>query len=345
MTFSQIGGEEGKMAEIEAKVEKRRQTRLSLSYFFSTRFLLRTTGLPVVVVLLCIIFAAIQPRFATFSNLQNVSRQASLLAIIATAQAFPILSGGFDISLGSQIAAVSIVSALATKQFDISLGFVTGILFGSLLGTINGFIIARFSVSPFVVTLGMMSFARGLALIITDGQPVFGMPSGFRYIGNEYVGPIPIPAIIAIAVFGMAYFILSHTRIGRYLYAIGGNAEAARLSGIHVSLYKMLAYTFCGFFTAIMAFVLSSRVDSGQPAIGAGAEMEAIAAVVIGGIALGGGQGSILNVVFGVIIISLLSNGLNLINVSSYLQLMTIGMVIVAAVVIDQLRHGEESGR
>jgi len=342
MKLAQIVGG-GKMAEIESTVEKQRQTRFALSDVFSTGFLLRTTGLPVVVILLCIIFAVIQPRFATFSNLQNVSRQASLLAIIATAQTFPILSGGFDVSLGSQIAAVSIVSTLVIKQIGMPLGFLAGIVFGSLLGTVNGFIIARFSVSPFVVTLGMMSFARGLALIITDGQPVFGMPPGFRYLGNQYFGPIPIPAIIAIVVFAVAYFILSRTRLGRYMYAIGGNAEAARLSGIHVSRYRMLAYTFCGFFTAIMALVLSSRVDSGQPAIGAGAEMESIAAVVIGGVALGGGQGSILNVIFGVIIISLLSNGLNLINVSSYLQLMTIGMVIVAAVVIDQLRHKESA--
>jgi ribose transport system permease protein len=334
-----------KVADLEAKIEKQGSNRLSLSNTFPARFLLRSTGLPVMVVLLCIIFAVIQPRFATFSNLQNVSRQASLLAIIATGQAFPIISGGFDISIGSQIAAVSIVFALVTKQLGIPLGIVAGILFGSILGTANGLIIARFHVSAFVVTLGMMSFARGLALIITDGQPVFGMPPGFRYIGNEYVGPIPIPAIIAIAVFIVAYFILSRTRIGRYMYAIGGNAEAARLSGINVSSYQMLAYTFCGFFAAIMAVVLSSRVDSGQPAIGGGAEMEAIAAVVIGGVALGGGQGSILNVIFGVIIISLLSNGLNLINVSSYLQLMTIGAVIAAAVVIDQLRHGKESIR
>lgn len=294
--------------------------------------------LPLIILLLVLAFSLAQPRFLSFQNAQNLSRQAALVAIIAAAQMFPIVSGGFDVSLGSQVAVVSVVTALAVLQFGILPGLAIGIVCGGLLGTINGWVIARYRVSPFVVTLGMLSFGRGLALLITDGNQVFGMPAGFRVLGTGYWGPVPLPVVVAVVLYLVCYFVLEWTRFGRYLYAIGANEEAARISGINVGLYKALAYTAAGLVTSLYAIVLSSRVDSGQPTMGQGDEMISIAAVVIGGVALGGGEGTIWNVVLGTAVMSLLSNGLNLVNVSSYVQLMVIGVVIVAAVVADQWR-------
>lgn len=295
--------------------------------------------LPAVIVLMVVITSVIQPRFATFSNLQNVSRQASFLAILAVAEMIPILTAGFDLSQGGIIGATSVVTAILTLDLGVLPGMIGGVIFGGLLGSVNGFAIAWFRISPFVVTLGMMSVARGMALIITNGQSIYGLPPSFKYIGTGYVGPVPIPVIVAALVFFFAHILLSKTRFGRYIYAIGGNEEAARLSGINVFKYKLLAYSFCGLLTGLAAVVFSSRVNSGEPNLGLGAALESIAAVVIGGVSLFGGEGRLLGVFFGVVVLSLLSNSLNLLNVSSYLQLMAIGAVIIVAVIIDQLRY------
>lgn len=295
-------------------------------------------GIPLAAVLLCVFFAIQEPRFATLDNGVNVARQFALLAVFAFAQAFPVLGGGFDISIGSQVGLASVVMALATQSWGLAAGLGMSVVAAGGVGVVNGLTISTFGVSPFVVTLGMLSFARGLALYISDGVPIYGFNDNFGFLGEGEIGPLSMPFIVATAVFVIGWIVLNRTTYGRHLYATGGNVEAARLAGIPVRRVKAISYILCGVITGIGAAVLTSRVDSGQPNLGTGLELEALAAVIIGGFALGGGEGRLGNVVWGAIIISILSNGLNLLRVSSYIQLMAIGVVIVTAVVLDGWR-------
>ena len=298
--------------------------------------------IPILILLLVVITAINQENFATFSNLQNISRQFSLLALIAVAQMFPILTAGLDLSQGGVIGAVSVLSTLAILEIGVIPGCILGILIGGLFGLINGSVVAIFNVSPFVVTLGMMSFSRGLALMITNGQSVYGLPDSFSYLGTEYIGPFPVPLIIAGFIFLISYFILHRTRFGRYIYATGGNEKAAKISGINVRLIKSCAYMYCGLLTGLASVVLSSRVNTGTPNLGLGASLEAIAAVVIGGVSLFGGEGKLWGVFLGVIVLSLISNSLNILNVNSYIQMMIMAMVIILAVIVDRFRYSRD---
>ena len=298
--------------------------------------------IPLLILLLVVITALNQKNFATFANLQNISRQFSLLALIAVAQMFPILIAGLDLSQGGVMGAVSVLSTMAMLQFGVVPGCILGILIGGGFGLVNGSLIAFFNISPFVVTLGMMSFTRGLALMITNGQSIYGLPDSFSYLGTEYVGPFPVPLLIAALIFILSFVILHRTRFGRYIYATGGNEKAARISGINVKLIKACTYMYCGLLTGLAAVVLSSRVNSGQPNLGTGAPLEAIAAVVIGGVSLFGGEGKLWGVFLGVIVLSLISNSLNILNVNSYLQMMIMAMVIILAVILDRFRYAKE---
>lgn len=323
---------------LEAKTESREG---SIDY----RSFLAKAGLPFALVAIFILLGLLEPLFWSGSNIQNIFRQISTLAIVAFAEAFPILVGGFDISIGSLVAAISVVTALAVLEFGLVGGMLIGLLMGAVMGTINGLVVTKLRVQPFIATLGMYSAARGLALLITDGQPVINMPEGFNFLGQGFIGPVPTPFIVAVVVFLVCNMILTKTRFGRYVYAIGGNEEASRLSGINVKRFKVLAYTVCGLITAVAAIILSSRVNSGQPNLGTGLELDAVAAVVIGGVTIGGGRGNMWGVVLGVIMIGILRNGLNLLNVSSYIQMITIGVVIVLAVVFDQIKSRYEGNK
>jgi len=298
--------------------------------------------IPFLILLLVLITAINQKNFATFSNLQNISRQFSLLALIAVAQMFPILVAGLDLSQGGVIGAVSVLSTLAMLEFGVIPGCILGILIGGLFGLTNGSLVSLFNISPFVVTLGMMSFSRGLALMITNGQSIYGLPDSFSYLGTEYIGPFPVPLIIAGFIFVISYVILRRTRFGRYIYATGGNEKAAKISGINVRLIKTSAYVYCGLLTGLASVVISSRVNSGQPNLGTGAPLESIAAVVIGGVSLFGGEGKLWGVFLGVVVLSLISNSLNILNVNSYLQMMIMAMVIILAVIVDRFRYAKE---
>ncbi|MFQ5912696.1 MAG: ABC transporter permease [Nitrospinota bacterium] len=303
------------------------------------RLLVGVGVLPIVIVILGVVFTYAQPRFFSQANLINVARQGSFLAIAACAQMFPILSGGFDLSVGSIFALVSVIMAQLTLDVGMAWGITVALFAACLVGLFNGLVISTFRVSPFVVTLGTLSAVRGVALILANGQPIFGLPKHFSFLGAGYVGAIPIPIIVGAAVFFVGYILLRWTRFGRYMYAIGGNEEAARVSGIHIKRYTTLAYVVCALLSGIAGAVLSSRVRSGQPTLGEGMELQSIAAVVIGGVALGGGAGTLPGVLYGTIILSVIQNGLNLMNVSTYLQYIVIGMIITLAVVFDRLRH------
>ena len=300
-------------------------------------------GLPLFIVLLAIVFAIIEPRFASTDNLKNVARQmASDLAIMASAQIFAILIGGIDVSIGSIVGGSSVITAYALQNMGLA-GMVAGVLFGILIGLLNGVIIARFQVAPFVATLGMLTAVRGWALTFTGGEPIFrDIPRSFMFLGIGYVGPVPIPVILAVVVLVAVSLVLKYTRLGRYIYAIGGNEEASRLSGINVTRYKIFAYMICGGLAGLTGVVLSSQINSGAPNLGELMELDAIAAVVIGGVALGGGRGNMIGVVMGVILLGILRNGLNLANVSPYTQLMVIGVVVILGVIVDKLRYRGE---
>jgi len=295
-------------------------------------------GLALVLIFLVAFFGIFNPRFFSIPNLIVVGRQSSFLVIIAFGQMFPILTGGIDLSVGSNVGLASVICAAATLSFGIGWGILAGIISGTIIGCINGTIISKFKVAAFIVTLGMLSIIRGFVLTITAGQPVFGLSNTFRFLGTGNIFQIPVPSLIAIGVVFFSYIILNKTRFGRYVYAIGGNKEAARLSGINVKAVEVLVYCYCGMIAGLYSVIMSSRVNSGQPNLGSGLELVAIGAVVIGGTSLYGGKGNVKGVLIGAIIMGIISNGLNLMRVSSFIQMMVNGLIIILAVIISQSR-------
>jgi ribose transport system permease protein len=231
------------------------------------------------------------------------------------------------------------------RSHGIALGVIAGLLAGTCVGFINGLLVTHLRVFPFIATLAMLSVLSGLALNLSGGVPVSGLPDSFGDFAYEVVLGVPAPVIIAIVVLIIAHITLRYTRFGRHLYAVGGNEEAARLSGIKINRVKVLAYVFCSFCAAVGSIVLTARVASGQPTLGVSLPLESVAAVVLGGVSLFGGRGSVVGVAFGVAFVSILSNGLNLLNVSSYTQMMVIGGALIVAVALDQMfvrRRGGE---
>jgi ribose transport system permease protein len=300
--------------------------------------------LPFLLVILFLIFSLAEGRFMTLSNMMNVSRQATYLSVVTAAQMLTILCAGFDLSVGSSVALTSIVSSMImvsipSPAVGMIAGIGAGILTATLIGLVNGVTIAVFRVSPFIVTLGMMSVAHGLALLLSGGVPIFNLPDPLNQVlGVGRVLGLPVPLIVAGAVVVVIHILLNHNRIGRYFYALGGNREAARLSGIAVRKYTCLAYVLGGALTGIAGIMLTARVASGEPNLGAELPLESIAAAVIGGVSLRGGEGNVLGAIFGAVLIVLIRNGMDLMNISSYLQMGVMGGLLIFAVVMDQLR-------
>lgn len=291
--------------------------------------------------LLVLVLSLLSPHFLTTENLLNITRQVAVNAILATGMTFVIISAGIDLSVGSVLALSGCVMAIALNA---GVGIFPGILLavgvGSLCGLANGFMTGYLRVPPFIATLGMMSIARGLALVVTGGYPIFELPEGFSYLGTGYLWDVlPVSLLFTFLVVVAAHFVLTRMKLGRYVYVIGGNEEAAVLSGVNVRATKMLIYTICGFLAGLASVVFVSRLNSAQPTAGIAYELDAIAATVIGGTSLFGGVGSIGGTVIGALIMGVLRNGLNLLNVSSFWQQVVIGVVIITAVYVDQLRH------
>ena len=291
--------------------------------------------------LLVLVLSLLSPHFLTTENLLNITRQVAVNAILATGMTFVIISAGIDLSVGSVLALSGCVMAIALNA---GVGIFPGILLavgvGSLCGLANGFMTGFLRVPPFIATLGMMSIARGLALVVTGGYPIFELPEGFSYLGTGYLWDVlPVSLLFTFLVVVAAHFVLTRMKLGRYVYVIGGNEEAAVLSGVNVRATKMLIYTICGFLAGLASVVFVSRLNSAQPTAGIAYELDAIAATVIGGTSLFGGVGSIGGTVIGALIMGVLRNGLNLLNVSSFWQQVVIGVVIITAVYVDQLRH------
>ena len=296
----------------------------------------RQMGTLIGLLFLILFFWILTPHFLTVSNLLNVAQQTSINAIIAVGLTFVIITAGIDLSVGSIMAfsGVVLASVLGTG-LPIPLAISAGLLIGLACGSINGLLIAYGKLPPFIATLGMMSVARGAALMYTNGRPISGFSNEFRFLANGEIFSIPISIIIMVLVYLIAHFILTKTRLGRYVYAIGGNEEAARLSGINVTFYKVIVYGICGLLSGLAAVILTARLNSAQPIAGIMYELDAIAATVIGGTSLLGGEGRVMGTLIGALIMGVLRNGLNLLGVSSFLQQTIIGSVIIIAVLVD----------
>ena len=290
-------------------------------------------------IVLCIALSVSSPYFATQNNLINIVLQAAINATLACGMTFVILTGGIDLSVGSVVAFAGILLGAMLKN-DVPLGAALfgGVLIGGICGLINGLLVTRINLPAFIATLGMMSIARGGALYLADGRAISGFSGKLNFIGSGTVLGIPVMILIMAATFAIGMFILRFTRAGRYIYAIGGNAEATRLSGINTNRYTVLVYIICGLTAGLAAILLTARLDSAQPVAGEGYELDAIAATVIGGTSMSGGEGRLSGTIIGALFIAVLNNGLNLLNVSSYIQQIVIGLVIICAVTFDRLR-------
>lgn len=296
-------------------------------------------GVGVSLLVLVVVFSSMQPLFFTTGNFLNISRQMAEPALLAMGQALAMIAGGFDLSIGAVMGLASTVLAFAVLKFGLVPGIFCGIALGAVVGLVNGVLIARFRLPPFIVTLGMLSFCRGLAYVMTGGMPILNLPDEFGYLGGTgQIAGVPIAVLIAIVMFFVLYVLLKRFKFGYNLYSIGGSESAARLAGINVMQVRILVYVLSGTLAALAAVLLSSRVNSGQPSLGEGAELLSVAAVIIGGVRLRGGQGSLAGVMLGVILLAVLSNGLNLINMSSYVQMLAIGLIVMIASVGSVIR-------
>jgi len=287
-------------------------------------------------VVLIIVLWILSPYFLKISNLLNIAQQTSINAIIAVGMTFVIISAGIDLSVGSILAFSGVVLAKSIQiGLPLPLAILMGLSMGLLCGWMNGILISYGRLPPFISTLGMMSVARGAALLFTKGRPISGFSGEFRFLASGEIFRIPMPVIIMILVYIVAHFVLTRTKLGRYTYAIGGNEEAAVLSGVNVKLCKTMVYGLCGMLSGLAAILLTARLNSAQPIAGIMYELDAIAATVIGGTSLSGGQGTILGTLIGAFIMGVLRNGLNLLGVSSFIQQIVIGSVIIIAVLVD----------
>ena len=285
---------------------------------------------------LCLTLWVATPHFLTVSNMLNVLEQTAINAIVAVGMTFVIISGGIDLSVGSVLAlsGIALGSALQAGA-SVPVAIALALAVGLGCGLVNGVLVTFGRLPPFIATLGMMSVARGAALMLAEGRPISGFDDGFRMLAAGRVLMMPAPVIIAGLIYAVAHFVLGHTVFGRATYAIGGNEEAARLSGVHVRYHKTAIYGVAGLMSAVAAVILTARLNSAQPTAGTMYELDAIAATVIGGTSLLGGEGTIMGALIGALIMGVLRNGLNLLNVSSFFQQVVIGVVIIGAVLVD----------
>ncbi|MBW8351722.1 ABC transporter permease [Bacillus sp. IITD106] len=291
-------------------------------------------------IILIVTFSLTSPDFLTTTNLLNITRQVSVIGLLSIAMTFVIVSGGIDLSVGSIVAVVSVISTGMMVEYGLSpiVAVLIGIIIGTLIGALNGILISTLNMSPFITTLGTMTLLRGVGYLYTGGYPIYGLPSSFSTLGQGYWGGIPVPTIILVLAIVMSVITLRKTRLGRHIYAIGGNEEAALHAGVRVKKIKFIVYMMSGLLCGIAALIASSRLGAGMPTLGVGYELQAIAAVIIGGAALTGGSGTITGTVIGALILGVLSNGLSLLSINSFVIEIISGIVIIIAVLIDQIR-------
>jgi ribose transport system permease protein len=301
-------------------------------------------GPSLALIMMFIVYSIASPYFLTGTNITNVLVQSAPLLILAAGQTFALLMGGLDLSQGSIISLVSVVTATIMMSHGIAPAAIVGLLSGSTVGVVNGILIGKARIQPFIVTLGMLYMIAGTALVVSDGSTIFGLPRPdvdiFFWFGGGFVGPLPVPLVIAVILVAAAYFVLGRTPIGRHIYAIGSNEQVAVMSGINVGRTKVFIYFMSGTFAAIAGFLLSGRVISGQPLLGSGdLLLQSIGAVIIGGTSIFGGRGGVLRTVLGVFVIAFMVNGLNLLAISTFTQQVIVGAIIILSAWANALRR------
>ena len=308
---------------------------LNMKYF--NKGFLKKISTIAFLLLVCIVFSLLSPQFLAVNNLSNIAVSACVNAVIAVGMTLVIITAGIDLSVGSVLALASVVMAtFMASGTPVALAVLIGLIIGCLCGILNGVLISLVHLQPFLVTLGTMSLIRGVALIYTNGQPITDLPKSFRSPIAGNAGVIPKPIIIAFLFAFIGYIILQHTRIGEYIFSIGGNEVATRFSGIDVNKYKIITYAISGVGAALAGIILAARVGASEPTAGQGYETNAIAAAAIGGASLAGGKGSIWGAVIGALILSALTNGLTILNVQSFWQQVATGAIIIIAVTFDK---------
>ncbi|MGE4454586.1 MAG: ABC transporter permease [Sphaerochaeta sp.] len=299
-------------------------------------------GIMLSLIVLCVIISILSPRFLTVANLTNVLSQATVSAIISVGEFLAILTAGIDLSIGSILAISIMMLGIfgVNMQMNPIMAILLALAVGTLIGFFNGILLTKLRLPhPFISTMGTKMIARGLALAVTAAQPISGFAPSIQYFGSGSLGPVPASVILVAVVYGIMFIFMTRTSTGRHIYAVGGNVEASRLSGINVHRVLLIVYSLSGFFAALAGLLLVGRVNAAYPLAGTDYETDAIAAVIIGGASFSGGVGKILNTVIGVLIIAVLRNGLNLLNVNSAYQTVAIGVVIILAVYLDVIRQ------
>jgi ribose transport system permease protein len=289
-----------------------------------------------------IVFTTLAPQFLSFENLINVALSIAVIGILAVGMTFVILTGGIDLSIGSVVALAGVAAALVTQKTEFAaLGFAAALAIGLTVGAFNGLAVAYFRVPPFVVTLAVLTIARGLAFIASGGRSIGGLPESFAAFGKASFLGVPGSVWLMISMFALGWFALWHTTFGRYIYAVGGNREAAFLAGVNTKSVIFRVYVLNGLLVGLAAIALASRLGAGVPNSGLQYELDVIAAVVVGGTSLSGGRGSVISTLFGAIFIGVLNNGLNLVGVDTYIQKIVLGIVILLAVLADKFNRAE----
>lgn len=301
---------------------------------------IKSKAIWLVLVILVITFAAANTRFLSSNNLFTIARQVSMYGIASIGMTFVILIGGIDLAAGSVITIVNVVCAylMVKMGFSMAAAVICSLVLAAAIGLLNGFMVAQIKMPAIIATFATQIIFEGAAYLLSGGTPIYGFDSRFKVIGQGYVGPVPVPVIIMAVCFLVGAFILNKTFFGRYFYAVGGNEEASKLSGINVKAIKTLIYSLSGLFAGLAGIVMLSRTNSAQPTAGKGFEFDVITCVVLGGVSVSGGYGKISNVVAGVMIIGVLTNGMVLLNVSTYMQMVVKGIVLILAVGFDSLQ-------
>ena len=298
-----------------------------------------TGGIFLALILVCALFSSMTSRFLTPTNISVILNQVSVNAILAFGVTFVIIAGGIDLSLGSLVAVCGVVVALLSQnnEYSLWLAIIGTLIAGIALGALNGFIVVLTKVPPFIVTLGTMTIGRGVALILSNGRPISDLNESLNFLGNGDLLGIPIPILFLVLSYATCHILLTKTIFGRYVKAIGGNEMASYVAGVRVNRIKLYVYMISGLFAALAGILLTARINTGQPNAGLGFELDAIAAVIIGGTSTRGGKGTITGTLLGVLFIGVINNGLDLINVSAYWQQVIMGGIIILAVVLDGL--------
>lgn len=304
-------------------------------------YIYNKAGVFIILLLMMIILTILTNTFLTGNNLINIVRQVTFWAIIGLGALLTLIGGDFDLSPGSVVGLVSVLSAMTIQTSvgnSLAMPILTTLAIGAAVGFVNGGLIAYLRMPAFIATLGTQLLLRGLALYISNGRPVSNLDSKFTYLGGGSIGVIPVPVIILVILFAFTWYLLKYTRLGRHIYAIGGNAQAAVVSGVNVKAVKLFTYVYAGIMAAIAGMLLTARVASGQPGLGESFEMKAISGCVIGGVSLSGGIGSVYSLICGILVIGVLNNGMDLMNISGYMQQIAEGLILILAVLLDVFR-------